>query len=257
MWIGVLVVGVGLFELLRQTLIATQNPNLVPAVLMVGAGVVPATFVTFIMTRHLPFDVTGGMLAVVAVVGGVIGIVVAGTLEYDTLRRLPVLSVLGGAVIEETAKLLVPLAILLFTRHYRTPADGLLIGVASGAGFAVLETMGYAFVALVNHHGNLSAVDGVLAIRGALSPAGHMAWTGLTASALWLAAAESWSFGVTARAVGTYLLTIALHTAWDGIGTTTAYAVIAAIGLGTLTLYARLLQRDVGPAVDAPRHSRL
>jgi RsiW-degrading membrane proteinase PrsW (M82 family) len=38
---------------------------------------------------------------------------------------------------EETAKLIIPAAVLLFV-GYRRPANGLLLGVASGAGFAAL-----------------------------------------------------------------------------------------------------------------------
>ena len=53
--------------------------------------------------------------------GGVIGTVVAGTLEYNTLRGLGVLPMLLVALIEESAKLIVPV-VLLFTimaRHER------------------------------------------------------------------------------------------------------------------------------------------
>ena len=46
--------------------------------------------------------------------------------------------------------------------RYRRPADGLPIGVASGAGLAVLETMGYSFVTLILSHGDLSAVGASL-----------------------------------------------------------------------------------------------
>ena len=62
-------------------------------------------------------------------------------------------------LIEEAAKLIVPLALVLVLRRERHPADGLLIGVASGAGFAVLETMGYAFVVLIQSQGDVAAVD--------------------------------------------------------------------------------------------------
>ncbi len=120
--------------------------------------------------------------------------------------------------------------------------------------FAVLETMGYAFVELVNARGNISALDGILAVRGVLSPAGHMAWTGLTASALWLAGAEGWSRRASLRAVGTFLVAVGLHAAWDGIGTTAAYIVIALIGLGGLTAYVQTLHQisPVGPSVISP-----
>ncbi len=64
-------------------------------------------------------------------------------------------------------------------------ADGLVIGVAVGMGFAALETMGYAFVALIASRGDIGAVEQMLLLRGVLSPAGHMAWTGLACAALW------------------------------------------------------------------------
>src|SRR3712207_5216590 len=89
-WLVALVVGVVLFELVRRALIETQNPNFVPSLILLGAAVMPVTFLTFVAGRRLPADVPGIALAVTALVGGVIGTVVAGTLEYDALHRLGV-----------------------------------------------------------------------------------------------------------------------------------------------------------------------
>ncbi|GGL99000.1 PrsW family intramembrane metalloprotease [Nakamurella endophytica] len=232
-WLAVLLVGAAIFEALRHTLLSTQNPNLLPALILVGALVVPAAFLAFIYSRRLAFDVPGGVLAVAALVGGLIGVIVAGTVEYDTVRRLGTLPMVGVALIEETAKLVLPALLLLWGR-YRTPADGLLVGVASGASFAVLETMGYAFVTLIVTRGNVTAVGGVLMERGVLSPAGHMAWTGLTAAALWMAAVERWSARAVLRFVLVFAVAVGLHTAWDSIGTLTGYIVLAVLGLGAL-----------------------
>jgi protease PrsW len=52
-WVAVLLDGVAIFELVRQTLIRTQNPNFVPALLLIGATVVPTAFVTFWWGRRL------------------------------------------------------------------------------------------------------------------------------------------------------------------------------------------------------------
>lgn len=49
--------------------------------------------------------------------------------------------------------------------------------------------MGYAFVVLIASKGNIGAVEQTLLLRGLLSPAGHMAWTGLVCAAIWQAAA--------------------------------------------------------------------
>ena len=229
-WLWILVLGVGLFEAVRHAIIDTGNPNLVPALILLGAAVVPASFVSFLFQRRLPYDISGGMVMAFALVGGVIGIVTASVLEYQTLRRLGTLPMLGVGLVEETAKLLVPLVVLLFTRYTRRE-DGLLVGVAAGAGFAVLETMGYAFVVLVQSQGNLSAVDGVLVLRGLLSPAAHMAWTGLTAAALWEAADRGWRGRPVLRFVVAFAIAVALHTAWDSASATPVYVTLAAISL--------------------------
>jgi RsiW-degrading membrane proteinase PrsW (M82 family) len=248
-WLAVLVVGLALFEALRRALIDTNNPNLVPALILLGAAVVPAAFTAFIAGRRLDYGVTGGTVAVTALVGGVIGVVVAGLLEFHTLRRLGTLPMVGVAVFEEGAKLIVPVIVLVFTRHRRL-ADGLLIGVASGAGFAALETMGYAFVVLVQSNGNLAAMDGVLILRGVLSPAAHMAWTGLTAAALWQAttapSGRPTRLHVTRFAV-VFVLAVALHATWDSLHALSSYVVLALVSLAFLAITTHRL------AVATPR----
>lgn len=244
-WLVVLVVGVVLFELVRRTLMETQNPNFVPSLILLGAAVIPASFLAFVAGRRVPADIPGIPLVVTALLGGVIGTVVAGTLEYDTLQRLGAVPLLAVAVIEEAAKLVVP-AVLLLSFYRRKSANGLVIGVASGAGFAVLETMGYAMVALIESRGQLAAVDGTLLLRGLFSPAGHMAWTGLTAAALWHTAARGWSGRAVATLVGTYVLAVVLHTLWDSLDNLIAYVVLAVIALGLLVAITHRLARS-GP----------
>ena len=233
-WLLVLLVGGALFELVRGAIVGTGNPNLVPALILLGAAVIPTAVVVFIAGRRLVFAVSGGTVMLTALVGGVIGVVAAGLLEYGTLRRLGTLPMLGVGLIEEFAKLLVPVAVLLLVRRNRHPADGLLLGVASGAGFAVLETMGYAFVVLIKSSGNLAVVDNVLFLRGILSPAAHMAWTGLAAAALWSAAAQGWRAAALLRFLGAYVLVVVLHTAWDTLGSTAVYAVLSVVSLALL-----------------------
>lgn len=85
-WLVILVLGVALFLLVGNTLVVTQNPNFVPSLILIGAVVVPAAFVAFLWGRQLSFGVSGTVLAVTALIGGVIGVVAAGLLEWDTLR---------------------------------------------------------------------------------------------------------------------------------------------------------------------------
>lgn len=254
-WLVVLVAGFGLFEALRGALIDTKNPALIPALILLGACVIPVAFVFFIWTRRLDYGVTGGTIALVALVGGVVGVVVAGVLKYGTLRRLGVLPLVAVGLIEEAAKLIAPVAVLIFSRHRRL-ADGLLVGVAAGAGFAVLETMGYAFVTLIQSHGSISAVDGVLLLRGILSPAAHMAWTGLTAAALWQATTAPSGRPTrlhAGRFLAVFAIAVALHTTWDSLRSIAAYIVLAAISLGLLAVTTHRLAVSQ-PAAPVPNH---
>jgi RsiW-degrading membrane proteinase PrsW (M82 family) len=232
-WLIVLVVGLVLFEAVRRAISTTGNPNLVPSLLLLGAAVMPVTFVAFIAGRRLSYAVGGGTIALTALVGGVVGAVTAGLLEFETLHDLGVVPLLAVGIIEEAAKLVLPLALVFLLRPRSLP-DGLLVGVASGAGFAVLETMGYAFVTLVQSKGDLAAVDDVLFLRGVLSPAAHMAWTGLTAAALWQAAGHRWQARSVARFLGVYVVAVLLHTAWDSAGTGWVEAAVAAVSLALL-----------------------
>ncbi|TCK21127.1 PrsW family intramembrane metalloprotease [Pseudonocardia endophytica] len=233
-WILVLVVGVALFLVVERTLVATQNPNFVPSAILLGATIVPAAFLTFVYGRRLPYDVPASVVAGTVLLGGVIGTVVAGTLEFDAQRDLGVLPTVGIGLIEEASKLVLPLAVLLFVPRLRTRADGLLLGVASGAGFAALETMGYAFTTLIQSRGSITDTVDVLLLRGVMSPAGHMTWTGISAAALFTAAAGGWTGRKFWAFVGAFVVAVALHTAWDAAPSLIVTGVVAVVSLAVL-----------------------
>jgi protease PrsW len=237
-WLGVLVVGLLLYVIVLRTLVHTQNPNFVPSLILLGATVIPLAFLTFAQARTGRWQVPASALVVAAFFGGVIGTVVAGTIEYNTLRGLGMLPMVLVAVIEETAKLIVPVVLLfaILARHQRRlPSDGLIIGVASGMGFAALETMGYGFTALLSSDGNIGAVEQTLFLRGLTAPAGHTAWTGLTAGALWAFIASPSGKRFLAF-LGTFAGAVVLHTCWDSIPHLVAYLILAVVSLGWLFL---------------------
>jgi RsiW-degrading membrane proteinase PrsW (M82 family) len=241
-WLPVLLAGVGLFVAVRQALVITGNPTLVPSLLVLGALVVPVAFVVYIDGRNPAYDLPLSVLLSCALLGGVLGGSVASVLEFDTIQRLGGLPAVLIGLIEETAKLLVPIGMLIFTRYRTNPADGLLIGVAVGIGFAVLETLGYGFVTLLATGGDLNTTEGLLLLRGALGPAGHASWTGLAAAALWWAHAQHWGPRALLVVVGTFLLVVALHAAWDATDAWYGYLII---GLLSLALLLRQIHRNV------------
>ena len=246
-WVAVLLVGAALFVAEERTLVATRNPNLVPSAILLGAGIVPLTFVAFVYGRRLPYDVPGPAIGLAAFLGGVIGTIMAAALEFDVLRALGAVPLLGVGLIEETSKLVVPAALLIPLRRRLSRANGLLVGVACGAGFAALETMGYAFTTLIQSGGDITDTVDILLLRGFLSPAGHMAWTGIAAAALYGAAATRRGRDVV-RFAGAFVLAVALHTLWDGQGSLVGTAVVAVASLGLLGLTAHRAGR-----ADAPR----
>jgi len=235
-WLGVLIIGLILYVVVLRTLVHTQNPNFVPSLILLGATVVPLSFLTFAQARTGRWQVPAWALVTAGFFGGVIGIVVAGTLEYNTLRGLGMLPLVLVALIEESAKLIVPVALLflILARHERRlPSDGLIIGVASGMGFAALETMGYAFTALLQSNGNIGAVEQTLFIRGLSAPAGHTAWTGLTAGALYalIASPSAKRFLIF---LGTFAGAVVLHTLWDTFDNLWVYLGLGIVSLGWL-----------------------
>lgn len=104
-----------------------------PAYLFLGALIVPATVVSLADGMSAGFDVEPVYLIVIATVGGVVGVALAGTGEYGLQVAYGGLPRIAIAVIEEGCKLTIPLGALLLVR--RDAANGLIIRMAAGGGF--------------------------------------------------------------------------------------------------------------------------
>lgn len=126
------------------------------------------------------------------------------------------------------------------------------LGVACGAGSAALETMGHAFTTLLQSRGNVVDTVDVLLLRGLMSPAGHMAWTGITAAALDALVLGVRRRPVVLRFVGAFVVVVVLHTRWDSLGSLVAYVVLAVLSLGALAVVARRLARAPQPGRPVP-----
>lgn len=218
-WFRLFVGGALLFFAAEQALKFTSNPNLIPTVLLLGAFVVPVAFVAFFYGQEraadklLHVEAPLSIAAACFLVGGVIGMMTAGFLEYTILSKLTISSLFIVALIEESVKLIFPIAIFIRAR-YRSEADGLLFGVASGMGFAALETMGYGLVALIQSQGNVGILQETLLIRGLLSPVGHAAWTGLICATLWRQRQRTGKL-FNPSVIWVFVLAVLLHALWD------------------------------------------
>src|SRR5215217_5622360 len=213
-WFQIFVSGLVLLFLVEGTLVATGDPIYIPSAILLGAFLVPVTFTTYLYERLPEWEVTLPPVAICFIWGGVLGTVVAGTLEFDVIRTLGFLPKLGIGVIEEGAKLILPL-VFYFLGRYRSEAAGIVLGVATAMGFAALETMGYGFVSLLQSKGNLSILDEVLLVRGLSSPAGHMSWTGLVCAVLWRERLKAGHATLNWRVGGAFVTAVILHALWD------------------------------------------
>ena len=239
-WVQIFLSGLVLLFLVERTLLATGDPNYVPSAIVLGAFLVPVAFTTYLYERLPNWDVPLPPLAVCFVWGGVLGTVVAGTLEYDVMRTLGFLPKLGIGVIEESAKLLLPL-IFYFLGRYRSEAAGIVLGVATAMGFAALETMGYGFTSLLASKGNLGVLDEVLLVRGLTSPAGHAAWTGLVCAVLWRERLKAGHATFNWRVGGAFLTAVILHSLWDTFASMKSTTLVGFVSIELLTLLIALV----------------
>jgi protease PrsW len=239
-WFQIFVSGLILLFLVERTLVATGDPNYVPSAILLGAFLVPVTFTTYLYERLPNWDVPLPPLAICFIWGGVLGTVVAGTLEYDVMKSLGFVPKLGIGLIEESAKLIVPL-IFYFLGRFRSEAAGIVLGVATAAGFAGLETMGYGFVSLLQSKGNLGILDEVLLGRGLTSPAGHMAWTGLVCAVLWRERLKVGHATVNWRVGGAFATAVILHALWDTFASIRSSQLVGFLGIELISLLIALV----------------
>ena len=129
-WFQVLIIGAALFFGTEQALKFTNNINYVPTVILLGAFLVPATFVAYFYSQEQVLDkathlaIPFSTITTSFLVGGVLGSVVAGFFEFTTLHVSNLSTLFSVAVIEEAAKLIFPVVIYL-RGQYRSEADGL------------------------------------------------------------------------------------------------------------------------------------
>jgi len=232
-WLQILIVGIILFIASEQALRITGNPNFFPTVILLGSFVVPIAFVAYFYEHVRHREISLPLLTTCFLVGGVLGLIAAGFLEYETLTGLGILGLFGVGLIEESAKLTFPVIMYIGWR-YRHEADGLLFGIAAGMGFAALETMGYGLVSFIQSRGDIGVLQQVLLMRGFLSPAGHAAWTGFVCAVLWREREKKGHVTINFAVLGAFILAVVLHALWDIInslgGQTIAQFIIVIVG---------------------------
>jgi RsiW-degrading membrane proteinase PrsW (M82 family) len=243
-WWRVLAIGLVLEWATAKLLASSGNPNLVPTVILIGAFLVPVTFVVYLYESGVLYDVPIPTMALTFFYGGVVGVIVSQFLEQNLVAGMDFFSLFLVAISEEVAK---PLgAIWLVGRsEFADERHGLVLGAAAGMGFAALETMGYAFTFLVMSQGNLNVLGGVLLTRGLLAPLGHGTWTAIVVGTVWRERLRGrWLNWRTIRGFGTAVI---LHWLWDY----TANTLPIDVTLPGLTLHWRFVAFTI-PGAELP-----
>jgi RsiW-degrading membrane proteinase PrsW (M82 family) len=205
-WFRILLAGMALFYIEWNVMVYTRNIIYLPTVIMLGSFIVPVAFVYYVYEMYgtrIPIH----LLGVSFLIGGMLGTLAAGFLE---------------GIIEESVKLIFPMYIYI-RKSYTSEAEGIFFGVASGMGFAALETMGYALVSVIGSGGSISVLLDTLIVRGLLSPTNHAAWTGFFCAVLWSQRKRSGLNPlIDPRVIASFAAIVLLHAFWDTAQSTTA-----------------------------------
>ena len=242
-WLAVLVSGVIAYVAVLRAMIFTEDLVYFPTLLLIGSITVPVSTLMFAAASRQPIRNATSLIVFTAIVGGLVGTLAAGVLEYDTLRSLSGPSMILVGIIEEAAKLVVPVLVYLFARRSDARV-GVIVGIAAGMGFATMETMGYGFEVLLTAR-SIAAVDQTLLLRALISPANHIAWTGMAAAMLWRIRSARNRAAAIGAFVLTYVVAVAMHSAGDASTSIPVHIALAALGYGALLIFVHRAHRVV------------
>lgn len=160
-----------------------ENLNLLPGLIMTGAMAIPLSTVLFFFEVNVRKNVSLYQVIRLIIFGGIVSLLFSLVLFESPLAAFGFIGASVAGIIEEPGKLL---ALLVISRsaQYRYKLNGLVFGACVGAGFAIFESMGYAFQTLLATE-NAGDMNGNILIRGLLSPFCHIAWTAIAGAALW------------------------------------------------------------------------
>lgn len=205
------------YLLLRVAVENTGNALLLPGMIVIGAFIVPLSVVVFFLEMNSPRNVSVYQLGKMTLWGGALGILLTllvGRLFPGSGVGAIIPAILTG-VVEETGKMLALLAVVN-RRRYPWQLNGALFGAAIGAGFAGLESAGYAFSTLFDRSG-FDMFDSIM-LRSLLAPGGHVIWTAMIGAALWEVKGDGpfqAAHLLHPTVVRRWAVAVALHGLWD------------------------------------------
>jgi len=212
-WLAALLMTGGLAATTLVVAQLTHNWTILPTAVLVGSLAGPLAFGTWVADRtSVGRSVAPDVLVATFIVGGGVAIIISGVFDAAFYRAPRGGGFLWIALVEECSKVVVPLAICISLRSYRTVERALALGIVSAIGFAVLESMAYTVSALDE---SVKAARRVLFERSLVVPFGHLPWTVIVV----IVAATEWQARdratLSPRALWGLAAAIGLHTMWN------------------------------------------
>lgn len=210
-WVGMMALSAALI-LMTETV---GNRAVMPAAFFYGAASGPVALLVAIHDRTGIGDTVPGItLAGMFLFGGGVALLLGGYLDSLLIPDKSDPTILRVGWIEEAAKFVPLLAVALTRRHLTKPA-GVALGLSCATGFAIMESMSYAWKS-INHDSALGA-GVVLFMRGLTTPFSHLAWTGLICAIAFGVWQSRGRVVVTGTVTGVFAVAAVLHSLNDGL----------------------------------------
>ncbi len=184
-----------------------------PTVTFLSTLIFPVSYITFLLqkdhTRISLLAIGTGFL-----LGGFIGILTTAIIEPIFIKNMNIESLFLIGFIEELIKLGAVLLLFTQTRYHRRN-QGILLGTSVGMGFAILENMGYIFLAFLQTL-SFNLTLAVAIVRGILGPLQHGTWSGILSGFLFSQSSKK-HFHFNFKVLVAYIIVSLLHGTWNTI----------------------------------------
>jgi RsiW-degrading membrane proteinase PrsW (M82 family) len=212
-----------------------NNVLMIPALLTMGAFVMPFSLLIFFFEVNVPRNVPLYQILKMLFLGGILSVIMALALfqvtKVGSSETITWPGAVGIGLIEEAGKV-GALLLIVNKLKYRWLLNGMLFGAAVGTGFAAFESAGYAFTAAGDYGSD--AMLHSITMRGLLCVCGgHVLWCALTGAALWRVRGDrkfEWSMLQDFRFLRVYGLAAGMHALWDSPLNLPMYSKYIALG---------------------------
>lgn len=213
-WLWIWLATIALSLLLAAVTQSTGNSFVLPAAFFYGAAAGPIALLVASQDRTgVATSVPAITLLGMFLLGGGVAIAIGGFFDALFIHPLDGPQILRVGFIEEPAKIL-PVITVAAIGGYRAKRSGVALGLATATGFAVMESMAYAFATARR---GIFHAETVELIRGLTSPFGHLAWTGFFCAVAFGVSERRGRMVITGHIVGAFLLVCVLHSLNDAL----------------------------------------